>query len=184
MTRPSLGAKLGLAAVTPLTVALLVAAYRTFGPYGVGFSFAIVWLPMMWLGTASRVVAPRLPERWHALRPFERDGRLYELLGVRLVKRLLRRGPLALWNPGLHLPAERTPEQLARLEQRMRVAEASHAVLLFLTLAWVAGVAARGQLEAAAWTLFFDVLVNGYPVMLQRYNRALLARRFGPPSGH
>lgn len=24
-----------------------------------------------------------------------------------------------------------------------------------------------------------DVLVNGYPVMLQRYNRALLATRFG-----
>ena len=31
-------------------------------------------------------------------------------------------------------------------------------------------------------TMAFDVLLNGYPVMLQRYNRALLARRFGAPA--
>ncbi len=156
----------------------MFAAYRAWGPHGVGFSFAIVWLPMMWLGTASRVVPPRLPASYHALRAFERDGRVYERVGVRAVKWLLRRGPLAVFNPGLHLPSARTPESLALLEQRMRVAEASHAVLFVLTLAWVVAVALRGEWAAAAWTLLFDVLVNGYPVMLQRYNRALLAQRF------
>jgi hypothetical protein len=44
------------------------------------------------------------------LRAFDRDGRVYQRLGVRLVKLLLRRGPLAAFNPDLHLPAERTPE--------------------------------------------------------------------------
>ena len=45
----------------------------------------------------------------------------------------------------------------------------------------------RGWWGAARWTLLFDVLLNGYPVMLQRYNRALLGRRYslsltdGPP---
>lgn len=167
-----------VAVVSVVTVVLLVWAVRGLGADSVGFAFLVVWLPMMWLGTASRVVTPRLPARYHELRAFERDGRVYERLGVRIVKWLLRRGPLALFNPDLHLPTEPTPERLAHLDQRMRDAEASHAILLVLTLAVVIHAAARGWWAAAGWTLLFDVLVNGYPVMLQRYNRARLHRRF------
>jgi hypothetical protein len=48
-------------------------------------------------------------------------------------------------------------------------------------------VSPRGWWGAEGWTLLFDLLLNGYPVMLQRYNRALLDRRYslsltnGPP---
>lgn len=166
-----------LAGVTVVIGALIVASLRSLGPESVAFALVIVWLPMTWLGTVSHVVGLQLPERHHALRRFEEDGKVYERLGVRIVKRLLRRGPLAVWNPGLHLPPERTPEQLAALEQRMRTAETTHFVLLVLTLGIVVHAAARGWRLAAGSTLLFDLLVNGYPVMLQRYNRALLRAR-------
>lgn len=169
---------LQLAGATVVIGALLVWSARAFGAGSMGFALLIVWLPMTWLGLVSREVQPRLPERYHALRRFEFDGRLYERLGVRIVKQLLRRGPLAVFNPDLHLPAEQTPANLARLDQRMRDAEASHAILLGLTLAVVVNAACRGWWAAAGWTLLFDVLINGYPVILQRYNRALLKRRF------
>jgi hypothetical protein len=151
---------------------------RAFGASSVGFAFVVVWAPMTWLGVVSRVAQVRLPQRYHALRPFERSGRAYELVGVRVVKAVLRRGPLAVFNPDLHLPAERSPTSLAHLDQRMRDAEASHAVLLALTLGVVVHAAARGWWPAALATLVFDVLLNGYPVILQRYNRAKLAERF------
>lgn len=168
-----------MAVATGVTVALLVWAYRAFGPESVGFAFLVVWLPMAWLGTISHVVPPRLPARYHRLREFERDGHLYERVGVGLAKRLLRRGPFAVFNPGLHLPTERTPEQFARLDQRMRDAEASHAILFVATVAVAAHAAIRGWWVSAICILMFDVLVNGYPVMLQRYNRARLQQRFG-----
>jgi hypothetical protein len=95
-----------------------------------------------------------------------------------LAKRLLRRGPLAVFNPDLHLPAERTPENLDHLDQRMRDAEASHFILFVAMLGVVAHAVVRGWWGAAGWTLLFDVLLNGYPVMLQRYNRALLGKRY------
>jgi hypothetical protein len=117
----------------------------------------------------------------HALRAFERDGRVYELLGVRVAKWLLRRGPLAVFAPDLHLPAEPTPASLAGLDERMRQAEALHEILLVVTLAVVVNAAVRGWWDAAGWTLLFNVLGNGYPAMLQRYNRARLAQRFGRP---
>lgn len=166
---------IGVSLVVP---ALLVWSWRAFGPRSVAFAFCVVWLPMAWLGTLSRVVTPRLPARVYTLRPWEADGHLYERLGVRLWKTALRRGPLAAFNPNLHLPAEHTAANLADLEQHMLTAEASHALLLVAMLPVVVHAAFRGWWAAAAWTLLFDVLVNGYPVMLQRYNRALLHRRF------
>ena len=90
-----------------------------------------------------------------------------KMLGVRLFKRLLRRGPLAVFNPDLHLPADPSTANLAHLDQRMRDAEASHFILLVLTLGVVVHAVARGWWGAAGWTLLFDALVNGYPVMLQ-----------------
>lgn len=156
---------------------LLVGAWRLFGAQSVAFAFAAVWLPMTGLGTVSHVVALQLPDACHRLRDFELDGRVYERLGVRVIKRIVRRGPFALFNPGLHLPAERSPAQLALLDRRMRTAEASHGILFVLTLGVVAHAAIRGWWLAAGFTLLFDLLFNGYPVMLQRYNRARLRPR-------
>ena len=163
---------------TAVFVALMAWAFVALDTAGIWFAFVVVWLPMVWLGTVSRLVTPRLPHSWHTLRPFERDGRVYELLGVRVVKRLLRRGPLAVFNPHLHLPTEMTTDRLAHLEQRMCDAEASHTILLVATFGVAALEAAVGNWSAAAWVAVFNLLLNGYPVMLQRYNRALLHQRF------
>lgn len=157
---------------------MLVWSARALGPGSLWFAFTVVWLPMVMVGVLSRLVQVRLPGRYHELRRFERSGRVYERIGVGVVKWILRRGPLAVFNPDLHLPAERTPANLAHLDQRMRDAEASHAVLFVATLPIVVHAAVRGWWVAAAGTLLFDVLMNGYPVILQRYNRARLAARF------
>lgn len=134
----------------------------------------VVWVPMTILGTVSHVTPIRLPERFHRLRPFEIDGALYERLGVRTVKRLLRRGPATWFNPGLRMPAHRNAESLARLDAAMRNAEATHAVLFVATLPAVMHALARRRWAAAMWTLGFDIAINAYPVVLQRYNRARL----------
>ena len=173
-----MGKSLSVAGATVVAAVVLLFGVRLRGATDVAFAFLVVWVPMTWLGTVSRIVQPRLPPGYHELREFERDPRLYELLGVRIVKRLLRRGPIAVFNPGLHVPTERSPQRLAELEARMKDAEASHVVLLLATLGVVINAAVRGWWLAAGLTLLFDVLMNGYPVMLQRYNRALLYARF------
>lgn len=167
-----------VAIATSVAVVVLWWSLLRWGASSAAFAFVVVWAPMAWLGTISRVLPPRLPRGWYRLRPWERDGRVYERLGVPWAKRLLRRGPLAWFNPGLHLPEQRSAEQLRRLERGMEVAEASHALLAAATLVVVLHAAARGWWLAAALTLVFDLLMNGYPVMLQRYNRSLLHARY------
>ena len=169
-----------VAGATAVAGAVVAWSWKAFGPRSRRFAFVAVWAPMTWMGTISRVVTPRLPDRAHELRRFERGGaRLYELLGVRAVKALLRRGPMAIFNPGLHLPGEPTPERIAQLDQRMRDAEASHAVVFVATLGAAAVAWTRGWRTTARRMVVWDLLLNGYPVMLQRYNRGLLAGRFG-----
>lgn len=148
---------------------------RTLDRRGPWYALVVVWAPMTALGTISHVVPMHLPERFHRLRRFEIDGRVYERLGVGVVKKLLRRGPATWFNPRLHMPASRDPDSLDRLDAAMRTAEATHAVLFVATLPVVVHAIARRWWAAAAWTLVFDLLINGYPVMLQRYNRGLLA---------
>lgn len=169
-----------VAGTTAVAVATLAWSWRRFGPASRRFAFVAVWMPMTWLGVVSRVLTPHLPQRYHRLRESELGGaRLYELLGVRFAKAVLRRGPLARFNPHLHLPAEPTPERIGRLDQRMRDAEASHTILFVATLGAALVARARGHRSAARWMLVWNVVMNGYPVMLQRYNRGVLADRYG-----
>ncbi len=172
------GAIVGLGSA--VAAVALWACARRLGLDSVAFALFVVWIPMVALGTVSHFVTIRLPTRWHALRAWERDGSLYERMGVRIAKRLLRRGPFAKFNPRLHLPRTLDDAAIARLEAHMCAAEASHAILLLATLGVAMHAAVRGWWWAAAATVVFDLLVNGYPVMLQRYNRALLHRRFRP----
>lgn len=164
-----------VAALVP--IAVLALALVEFDPTGPWFAVVVVWAPMTVLGTISHAVPYRLPDAFHRLRDFERDGRIYELVGIRAVKALARRGPIEWFNPRLRLPSERTPQRLADLDRRMRTAEASHTIAFVITAGVAAHALARGWLTAAIWTLLLDVGLNAYPVALQRYNRALLAAR-------
>jgi hypothetical protein len=172
-------AKVVVPVVAATTLALVLWwAVESLDPDGVGFALVIVWAPMTALGSVSHVLPVRLPEGFHRLRSFELDGRVYERLGVRAAKRLARRGPISWCNPGLHVPRERDAASLERLEMKMCEAEASHALLFVAGLATAAVLAGLGYSTGAAWVVVFDVFLNGYPLMLQRYNRARLAQRF------
>ncbi len=162
------------------TVMILDPAASALGASSAAFAVIVVWLPMVVLGTASHWITIRLPRRWHALRQWEADGRIYERLGVRVAKTLLRRGPFAAFNPRLHLPEQRSAAEVAALDSRMCEAEATHTILFILTSGVVVHAIARGWLVAAAVSAICNVVMNGYPAMLQRYNRVLLRRRFGP----
>jgi hypothetical protein len=62
-------------------------------------------------------------------------------------------------------------ESLDRAEQMMRGAEICHGATWVLASAIAVLYSAIGRSSVAAWILLFNLLLNGYPVMLQRANR-------------
>lgn len=165
---------LAVAALSLAFGALLTWLAHAFGARSAGFAFLLVWLSMCWVTLVLAAFPLRLPAAYYELRPGERDGRRYEMLGVLVAKRVLRRGPLRIFNPKLHLPGVRDAESLAKLDAAMRGAETNHVIMFLVVALVIAHAMVRGWWDAAAWTLLFNVLINVYPVMLQRYNRGRL----------
>lgn len=115
------------------------------------------------------------------------NGRLYVLLGVRLFKRYLpTSGDLVSSVRGRRRIAPIGPDLVSSLlqhEEQTKSWEARHVFgfLSMLALTWWS-IAVHGK---GNWLVLLgaNLLINGYPIMLQRYNRArvrsLLARLTG-----
>lgn len=159
--------------------ALLAWAWTALGPQSVMFAFLAVWIPMACFALVGEAVSLRLPDAIFAEHGWERGGRVYELVGVRVAKRLLRRGPLHVFARHMQFhDEERTRSDVRALARGMREAETTHGVQFVVMAAVSVGFAASGWWGTAAWMTLFNVVVNGYPSILQRYNRILLGRRF------
>ncbi|MRR09710.1 hypothetical protein EG831_06495 [bacterium] len=127
--------------------------------------------------TSAAHDGPSRRDRYFIPLPFERagSGRIYERLGIRLYKRYLptsgdlvshARGVRHVDRSGIGLLPS-----LQRIERRTRVYEARHifGALSMLAISWWSiAVHHRGN-----WLVLSvaNLLINGYPIMLQRYNR-------------
>lgn len=109
-----------LALATFAAVYLMIWSLDAFGFRSPLFAFLLNWIAMSWIAIAGQAVHFSLPQRYYRVRGFERTGRVYEQLGIRLFKRLVRRGPLAMFSPTLRFPKDRTISALQRLEDEIR----------------------------------------------------------------
>ncbi len=161
-------------AATVATVFLVAWSLDAFGFRSPVFALLVNWLIMSWIAILGQVIHFSFPLAYYHTRPFEQSGRLYERLGIRLCQRLVRRGPLTIFSPTLAFPKGNRATALRYLDGEMRNAETGHALVFVAVLPFAAFALLQGWFDAGGWILFFDILINAYPVMLQRYNRIRL----------
>ncbi len=159
---------------TAAAIALILWTWGAFGYRGPVSALLVNWLAMSWIAVVGQVVHLSFAPSYYRIKTWEGAGQIYEQLGIRLFKKLVRRGPLSIFSPTLRFPTERTPSALAALERGMQKAETGHALIFVLMLLYAGYALLNGWLDAVGWTLLFDILINGYPIMLQRYNRIQL----------
>jgi hypothetical protein len=118
-----------------------------------------------------------LPRAYYEIRGFERTGRIYRAVGVLLFRRFAPNGDLAnRWerraNPNFRVIGGRRAanEFVARTED----SERGHIVLLALGMVSAAYAWRVGWHGWAYYLSVGNVLVNVYPILLQRYTRARL----------
>lgn len=167
-------------AATVAVILLIAWSLDAFGFRSPLAALLLNWLVMSWMALVGQVIHLSFPEPYYSIRPFEQTGHVYECVGIRLFKALVRRGPLAIFSPTLKFPKEKSVAALRNLENEMRNAETGHALVFMLVLLFVGYAALNGWLDAVVWILAFDILINGYPIMLQRYNRTQLQELISP----
>jgi hypothetical protein len=176
-----------LASGTLVTIgfAVIVAwGARSFGR-SLAFAFGINWILMAWAITLGRVLESaagawdglsiQLPASYYATRSFEKGGRVYDHLGVRWYRRLLR--PM-LWSvkPALLRSQQGARETMIRATHNP---DAGHLLIFVVIIGITLWALISGWWETVAWLLLFNLLHNGYPMMSMRQLRARLNRREG-----
>ena len=107
---------------------------------------------------------------------FERSGKLYESLGAKQFKKLLMGAIGGLLGGGGYasnyfIGKERSVKAIKKFERCTRINETIHLpATIILSYALIGNLVKENYLMAAA-DVFFGLL-NGYPLILQRYNRA------------
>ncbi len=163
---------LSLAIILGITTTIIFWTFASFEFRSPIFAFLLNWIVMSCFAMMGQFVAfPAFRPGYYEIKPFERSGRFYEQLGVHFFKRMVRRGPLAIFSPTLRFPGQKTTSALRLLDNEMRKAETSHLAIFLVILLPVGYALFKGWLDAVGWLLLFNILFNGYPVMLQRYNR-------------
>ena len=136
------------------------------------FAFFANLLIMVWIALLSQVWVFAYPPGYFVIKPFEKEGRIYEKLGIVFFKKLIRGGSLLIFNPTRHL--SENAKSISGLENEMRKAEAGHLTVFLVVLLFACMAMVRGWFDAGGWLLLFSIILNGYPIMLQRYNRIRL----------
>ncbi len=172
-----MGIKQVLMVVLATVIAILCAVYLvdSFGFQGPFSALLINWIAMSWVAIVGQFINFSFGPDYYRPKPFEQKGQVYERLGVRLFKKLVRRGPLSIFSPTLRMPKDKTTTALRNLENEMRKAETGHVVILVIMLLLTVYPLLQGWLDTVFWMVLFNALINGYPIMLQRYNRIKLA---------
>jgi len=159
---------------TVAAIFLMVWSLDSFGFRSPIFAFLVNWLVMSWVAINGQVVHFSFAPGYYEIKPFEQTGQVYERLGIRLFKRLVRHGLLSIFSPTLRFPKDKTIPALRILESEMRKAETGHVLTCILMLMFIGYALLKGWLDAVVWMALFNILFNAYPIMLQRYNRIKL----------
>jgi len=171
-------------------VARIALVYRAFSLS----AMAVFWLaPMLWFvlmlgrGHATALMAAtvlampaclfalRLPDAWFRPRAWELDGRVYEWLGIRQFNWLVMDGNGENRRIRRICPEYRryaTAAGLRQLERGTRPAEIVHWTLLLASLPPLVFAVVIGELPYVAYFGLGNILVNLYPIGLQRALRA------------
>jgi hypothetical protein len=120
-----------------------------------------------------------LPLSWYSVHRFEANGRFYEGLGVKAIRALVSNGDLINRFVRRRFPGYRVyafAKRIDKVTKDGRSNELSHLIsfgggLVVPVYAW-----RIGWTDWAVWLTLANLLVNLYPVLVQRYTRARIEK--------
>ncbi|WP_342644793.1 hypothetical protein [Mucilaginibacter sp. CSA2-8R] len=166
---------LNLILIVVVTAALVYVLVRFTGIYKAGFAIALNFLLMGGALMFTETMQSDMHWGYFDLQPWESGGKVYERLGIHLFRKLL------VWVGWEKLgkatkPVGKGAETLANLYYRTKIDELGHLIILVIVSAFTIVVAFRFGLVKALPLLISNILLNLYPVMLQRFNRPRIVR--------
>ncbi|SHN09247.1 hypothetical protein SAMN04488057_106177 [Cyclobacterium lianum] len=137
------------------------------------FAWVLNFLLMTGVLAFTETFQPKLNMTWFDSKKWEADGKIYKRFGVDLFRKLL------VWVKWEKLtkaanPIKKDRETLTKLAYKTRQSEFGHAIIFIIVLIFGIVVAFSYGFRQSVWLLLLNILLNLYPIALQRYNRPRL----------
>lgn len=136
------------------------------------FTFAWVLNLMLMMGVSSLVETfkPGLTSPYYDVKAWESNGSIYKWFGVNAFRKLM------VWVGWEKMrravsPVKKDIKALKLLEYNTRHSELGHLVIFFIVLGFTFLVAFRHGFKESLWLISLNVILNVYPILVQRYNR-------------
>lgn len=137
-------------------------------------SFTFAWvLNMMLMAGVSYIMSLlnlSLNEAWFNTGSWETGGKIYNKLGVQGYRKLL------VWTGWEKLnkpaaPVQNSVEAIKHLELAGRKSETGHLIIFIIVAVVNVYLALEYGLTGAGWLFVLNILLNVYPIWVQRHNR-------------
>jgi hypothetical protein len=133
------------------------------------FTVSVTWFLGLLVAMLTRKAFLRMDPKRFALARWERDGRIYDRVGVGAFEWLLRHTPLGWVDPFLRVRSGRN--DMERLLRELSFAEGTHLVEGMVSLALAVVFLAGGHAAVGLAFVVLSVPIHIYPIMLQRRTR-------------
>lgn len=142
-------------------------------------SFVFAWALNFVLMTAVlyliETFRPALNSSYYHSKKWESKGQLYSSFGVNIFRRLLVLVGWEKLNKAKN-PVNKHISALEMLEYRTRQSEFGHSIIFLIVLIPTIVVIIKFGFKESIWLFVLNILLNIYPILVQRYNRPRIRR--------
>ena len=161
--------------ITLFTIGSISALVHYIKMDGFSFAWALNFLLMLCVLTFTETLKGQLTSSYYNEKGWERKGKIYEYVGIGFFRKIL------VWIGWEKLnkksaPVEKNTEALMNLNYQTKKSELGHLIILIIVLGFNVFVAFKFGVLKSLSLLILNVLLNLYPIFLQRYNRPRIQR--------
>lgn len=139
------------------------------------FAWVLNFMLMMSLLAITRTLQPTFSSTYYSVKKWEREGEIYKLFGVNIFRKILVWVGWEKLNKKT-LPVKHSSEALKNLAYATKQSEFGHLIIFIIVMIFTIFVGLKFGMANAIWLLVLNILLNLYPMMVQRYNRPKFKR--------
>lgn len=139
------------------------------------YSIALNFILMIWMSISQTLLIPSLKSSYFESHSIEEGGKIYKYLGVHFFRKFL---VLSGWERSRikETPIKKSLILLEYYEYRTRTSEFGHAIIAIIIALISVYVFMAYSFRETIWLIVFNIGLNIYPIIVQRYNRPRVRR--------
>ena len=153
-----------------LTITLTFAITLKFKVVDFTFAWILNFILMFCISMFMETLKSKHLSEYYLEKKWEKRGKLYEKFGINFYRKLLVFVGWEKLNKKAN-PVNGNMETLINLEYKTKQSEIGHLIIFFIVLGFTIYVIIEFSFIKSLWLLFLNIILNVYPIFLQRYNR-------------